>query len=74
MGGKDYFKGKTPIKCKKLTFKFNGKIYAAKTDKRGIAKITVYKSVLKKLKVGKKVTCQVTYLKDTVKQTVKVKK
>lgn len=67
-------KGKTPIKGKKLTFKFNGKTYTAKTDKNGIAKITIKKSVLKKLKVGKKVSYQVTYLKNTVKQTVKVKK
>lgn len=67
-------KGKKPIKGKKLTFKFNGKTYSAKTDKRGIAKITIKSSVLKKLKVGKKVTYQVTYLKNTVKQTVKVKK
>ena len=67
-------KGKTPIKNKKLTFKFKGKKYTAKTNKKGIAKITVKKSVLKKLKKGKKVTYQVTYLKDTVKRTVKVKK
>jgi C1A family cysteine protease len=67
-------KGKTPIKGKKLTFKFNGKKYTSKTNKKGIAKITIEKSVLKKLKVGKKVKYQVTYLKDTVKQSVKVKK
>ena len=67
-------KGKTAIKGKKLTFKFNGKKYTAKTNKKGIAKITIKKSVLKKLKVGKKVKYQVTYLKDTVKQSVKVKK
>ena len=67
-------KGKTAIKGKKLTFKFNGKKYTAKTNKKGIAKITIKKSVLKKLKVGKKVKYQVTYIKDTVKQSVKVKK
>ena len=67
-------KGKTPLKGKKLTFKFNGKKYTAKTDKKGIAKITIKKSVLKKLKVGKKVKYQVTYLKNTVKKSVKVKK
>ncbi|MBQ2831559.1 C1 family peptidase [Methanobrevibacter sp.] len=66
--------GKTPIKYKKLTFKFNGKTYTAKTDKTGIAKITIKNSVLKKLKVGKNVQYQVTYLKNTVKQSVKVKK
>ena len=67
-------KGKKPIKGKKLTFKFNGKTYKAKTNKKGIAKITIKKSALKKLKVGKKVKYQVTYLKDTVKKSVKVKK
>ena len=67
-------KGKTPIKNQKLTFKFNGKKYSAKTNNKGIAKITIKKSVLKKLKVGNKVKYQVTYLKVTVKQSVKVKK
>jgi hypothetical protein len=67
-------KGKKPIKGKKLTFKFNGKTYTSKTNNKGIAKITINKSVLKKLKVGKKVKYQVTYLKDTVKQSVKVNK
>ena len=67
-------KGKTPIKNKKLTFKFNGKTYTAKTNNKGIAKITIKAAVLKKLKVGKTVKYQVTYLKDTVQQSVKVKK
>ena len=66
--------GKKALKSKKVTFKFNGKKYTAKTNKKGIAKVTVKKSVLNKLKVGKKVTYQVTYLKDTVKRTVKVKR
>uniref|UniRef100_UPI00386D15D0 hypothetical protein n=1 Tax=Methanobrevibacter sp. TaxID=66852 RepID=UPI00386D15D0 len=62
------------LKKKKVTFKFNGKKYKAKTNKKGVAKVTIKSSVLKKLKVGKKVKYQVTYLKDTVKRTVKVKK
>ena len=62
------------LKNKKVTFKFNGKQYTAKTNKKGVAKVTIGKSVLKKLKVGKKVTYQATYLKDTVKKSVKVKK
>ena len=62
------------LKNKKITFKFNGKKYTAKTNKKGVAKVTVKSSVLKKLKVGKKVTYQATYIKDTVKKTVKVKK
>ncbi len=62
------------IKGKKITFKFNGKKYKVKTNKKGVAKLTIKKPVLKKLKVGKKVTYQATYLKDTVKMSVKVKK
>jgi hypothetical protein len=62
------------LKGKKITFKFNGKKYTAKTDKKGIAKVTIKSNILKKLKVGKKITYQATYVKDTVKKTVKVKK
>jgi len=62
------------LKNKKITFKFNGKKYTAKTNKKGVAKVTIKSSILKKLKVGKKVTYQATYSKDTVKKTVKVKK
>ena len=61
------------LKGKKITFKFNGKKYVAKTNKKGIAKVTVKSNVLKNLKVGKKVKYQATYLKDTVKKSVKVK-
>ena len=41
---------------------------------KGVAKVTVPQSVLSKLKVGKKITYQATYLKDIVKKTVKVRK
>ena len=34
---------------KKITFKFNGKKYTAKTNVKGIAKVTIKSSVLKKL-------------------------
>jgi len=67
-------KNKKAIKNKQVTFKFNGKTYKTKTNSKGIAKVTIKSSVLKKLKVGKKVTYQATYLKDTVKKTVKVQR
>ena len=62
------------LKGKPITFKFNGKTYKTKTDAKGVAKVTIKSSVLKKLKIGKKLTYQATYVKDTVKKTVKVKK
>ena len=64
------------LKNKKITFKINGKrVATAKTNAKGVAKITINNpSVVKNLKVGKKVTYQATYLKDTVKKTTKIKK
>ena len=60
---------------KKVTFKFNGKIYKAKTSKKGIAKVTIKKKVcLKNLKWVKKVSYQAKYSKLSVKKTAKVKK
>ena len=67
-------KGKKAIKNAKITFKFKGKTYKAKTNKNGVAKVTIKKSALKKLKVGKTVKYQATYLKDTVKKSAKVKR
>ena len=60
-------------KGKVITFKFNGKTYKVKTNAKGIAQKTLNKKVIKKLKKGKTYTVKVTYLKDTIKTTVKVK-
>ncbi|MBR3156609.1 MAG: hypothetical protein IKF13_07320 [Methanobrevibacter sp.] len=62
------------VKGKVIKFKFKGKTYKAKTNAKGIAKVTIKKKVLKKLKAGKKVTYSVKYSTKTVKKTVKVKK
>ena len=62
------------LKNKIIVFKFKGKTYKAKTNSKGVAKVSIKKSVLKKLKVGKKLSYQATYLKDTVKKTAKVKR
>ena len=71
-------KGSKVAKGQKIVFKFKGKKYTAKTNKKGFAKVTIKKSVLKKLKVGKKVKYTATYKafsgKVTAKKTVKVKK
>ena len=61
-------------KGKVITFKFNGKTFKAKTNTKGIAKVTLKKAVLKKLKVGKKIIYTAKYSTKTVKRSVKVKK
>ena len=63
-----------PLKGKKITIKFKGKKYKAKTNKKGIAKVIIKKKVTKKLKKGKKYKYTATYKTDTVKGKVKVKK
>ncbi|MBR3197759.1 MAG: Ig-like domain repeat protein, partial [Methanobrevibacter sp.] len=61
------------LKGKKVTLKIKGKKLTAKTNKKGVATFKVKKSILKKLKKGKKYTYRVTYLKDSVKKTIRVK-
>jgi hypothetical protein len=60
-------KGKA-VKGKKVTFKVKGKKYTAKTNKKGVATVT-----LKKLKVGK-YTITSSYGGCTIKNTIKIKK
>jgi len=61
------------LKAKKVTLKIKGKKLTAKTNKKGVATFKVKKSILKKLKKGKKYTYRVTYIKDSVKKTIRVK-
>lgn len=67
-------KAKKVLKNKKVTLKLNGKKYTAKTNSKGVAKFTIKKSVIAKLKVGKKYTISISYLKDTLKRTLKIKR
>ena len=53
---------------KKITFKIKSKTYKAKTNKKGIA--TIY---LKNYKIGK-YTVYSSYLKNTIKNTIKIRK
>ena len=50
------------------------KTYKATTNKKGIAQFTINKNVIKKLKAGKTYTMKVTYIKNTVKTTLKVER
>ena len=61
------------INGKQITFRFNGKTYKVKTNSKGIAQKMLNKKVIQKLRKGKTYTVKVTYLKDTIKTTVKVK-
>ena len=61
------------VKGKVIKFKFKGKYYKAKTNKKGIAKVTIKKkSVLKKLKKGKKYKYTAIYNKNKVSGKVKI--
>ena len=64
---------KRKLKGKKITFRLNGKKYRAKTNKKGIAKVTVKKNRIKKLKKGKTYKVRVSYYKTRLYTKVKVK-
>ncbi|WP_296879522.1 Ig-like domain repeat protein [uncultured Methanobrevibacter sp.] len=66
--------GKKILKNRLVTFKFMGKKYNTKTNKFGIAKVTIKKNVINKLRIGKNYRFSVTYVKDTIKRTIKVRR
>ena len=66
-------KGKA-IKGKTIKFRFKGKIYSAKTNSKGIAKVVLKKSVINKLKAGKKYKVYVIYNKDKIQKTLTVRR
>ena len=57
----------------KITFNFNGKTYTAKTDKKGVAKVTIKQNVIKKKKKKKKYAFTVKYVSNTIRNQVIVK-
>ena len=59
---------------KKVTLKFRGKTYTAKTNKKGVVTFTIPKSAFSKLKVGKSYTYKVTYSKDSLSKKIKIVK
>ena len=65
---------KKAIKGKRIVLKIKGKKVTAKTNKKGVATFKIKKSILNKLRAGKKYKYQVIYGKDTVKKTLKVRR
>ena len=66
--------GKKAVSGKKITLNLNGKKFSANTNKKGIAQFTLKKNVINKLSVGKKYTMRFTYLRNTIKTTLSVKR
>lgn len=66
--------GKKPLKGKKIIFKFKGKTYKVKTNSKCVAKVTIKRKVIRKLKRGNSYKVTISYLKDTIKRTVYVKR
>ena len=62
------------LKDQQITFKFGKNKYVVKTNSKGVATAKVLGNVLKALKVGKTVTYQATYAKETEKLTAKIAK
>ena len=60
------------VKGKKITFKFKGKTYRAKTNSKGIAKVIIKKNVVKKLKKAKLMQLKLVILKIVSNQVLKL--
>ena len=54
-------KASSPLKYKKITFKFKGKKYTAKTNSKGVAKVTVKSNMYRSLSLGRQVTYSASY-------------
>ena len=61
-------------KYKEVTFKFNKKTFKVKTNKKGIATVSIAKKHFKNLNIGKKVSYLVSYDKVITLKTAKVVK
>ena len=62
------------IKGKKVTMKFRGNLYKAKTNSNGIATFKLPKKVIKNLKAGKTYKIRFTYLTNSIYKYIKIKK
>ena len=62
------------IKGKKVTMKFRGNLYKAKTNSKGIAVFKLPKKGIKNLKPGKTYQVKYTYLTDSIYKFIKIKK
>ena len=62
------------INGKKVTMKFRGILYKAKTNSNGIATFKLPKKVIKNLKAGKTYKIRFTYLTNSIYKYIKIKK
>ena len=62
------------LKSKKLTLKINGKNIKAKTNRKGVAVFKLKKSIVKKLKAGKRYKVKVSFGKDAVTKKIKIRR